>query len=156
LSAIGIPFDRAAVGDRYVLAKMLENGWQLGGENSGHIICLDQHTTGDGIVSALQALHAVRALDKPLDELARPASLYPQVLLNVKVARRFDFSADALVTSALAEAEHSLAGNGRVLLRASGTEPVIRVMVEGADDTLIRELAAKLAGTVAEAAQASG
>jgi phosphoglucosamine mutase len=156
LSAIGIPFDRAAVGDRYVLAKMLENGWQLGGENSGHIICLDQHTTGDGIVSALQALHAVRALDKPLDELAGPASLYPQVLLNVKVARRFDFSADALVTSALEEAEHSLAGNGRVLLRASGTEPVIRVMVEGADDTLIRKLAAKLARTVAEAAQASG
>lgn len=153
LAALGIPFARAAVGDRYVLEKMMENEWQLGGENSGHIICLDRHTTGDGIVSALQALHAVRALGKPLGELAEPAALYPQVLVNVKVARKFDFSANVLVTNALQDAEDSLAGNGRVLLRASGTEPVIRVMVEGADDTLIHDLAAKLADTVAEAAQ---
>jgi phosphoglucosamine mutase len=152
LAALGIPFARAAVGDRYVLEKLLENEWQLGGENSGHIICLDRHTTGDGIVSALQALHAVRALGRPLGELAEPAALYPQVLVNVKVARKFDFSANALVTNALRDAEDSLAGNGRVLLRASGTEPVIRVMVEGADDTLIHNLAAKLADTVAEAA----
>ena len=152
LAALGIPFARAAVGDRYVLEKLMENEWQLGGENSGHIICLDRHTTGDGIVSALQALHAVRALGKPLGELAAPAALYPQVLVNVKVARKFDFSANALVTNALQDAEDSLAGNGRVLLRASGTEPVIRVMVEGADDTLIHNLAAKLADTVAEAA----
>ena len=153
LAALGIPFARAAVGDRYVLEKLLENEWQLGGENSGHIICLDRHTTGDGIVSALQALHAVRALGRPLGELAEPAALYPQVLVNVKVARKFDFSANVLVTNALQDAEDSLAGNGRVLLRASGTEPVIRVMVEGADGTLIRNLAAKLADTVAEAAQ---
>jgi len=153
LAALGIPFARAAVGDRYVLEKLMENEWQLGGENSGHIICLDRHTTGDGIVSALQALHAVRALDKPLGELAEPAALYPQVLVNVKVARKFDFSSNVLVTNALQDAEDSLAGNGRVLLRASGTEPVIRVMVEGADDTLIHDLAAKLADTVAEAAQ---
>ena len=152
LAALGIPFTRAAVGDRYVLEKLLENEWQLGGENSGHIICLDRHTTGDGIVSALQALHAIRALGRPLGELAEPAALYPQVLVNVKVARKFDFSANALVTNALQDAEDSLAGNGRVLLRASGTEPVIRVMVEGADDTQIRNLAAKLADTVAEAA----
>jgi phosphoglucosamine mutase len=155
LAALGIPFARAAVGDRYVLEKLLQNEWQLGGENSGHIICLDQHTTGDGIVSALQALHAVRALGRPLGELAEPAALYPQVLVNVKVARKFDFSANALVTNALQDAEDSLAGNGRVLLRASGTEPVIRVMVEGADDTQIRNLAAKLADTVAEAALSS-
>jgi phosphoglucosamine mutase len=153
LAALGIPFARAAVGDRYVLEKMMENEWQLGGENSGHIICLDRHTTGDGIVSALQTLHAVRALGRPLGELAAPAALYPQVLVNVKVARKFDFSANVLVTNALQDAEDSLAGNGRVLLRASGTEPVIRVMVEGADDTLIHNLAAKLADTVAEAAQ---
>ena len=153
LAALGIPFARAAVGDRYVLEKLMENEWQLGGENSGHIICLDRHTTGDGIVSALQALHAVRALGRPLGELAEPAALYPQVLVNVKVARKFDFSANVLVTNALQDAEDSLAGNGRVLLRASGTEPVIRVMVEGADDTLIHNLAAKLADTVAEAAQ---
>ena len=152
LAALGIPFARAAVGDRYVLEKLMENEWQLGGENSGHIICLDRHTTGDGIVSALQALHAVRALGRPLGELAEPAALYPQVLVNVKVARKFDFSANVLVTNALQDAEDSLAGNGRVLLRASGTEPVIRVMVEGADGTLIRNLAAKLADTVAEAA----
>jgi len=152
LAALGIPFTRAAVGDRYVLEKLLENEWQLGGENSGHIICLDRHTTGDGIVSALQALHAIRALGRPLGELAEPAALYPQVLVNVKVARKFDFSANTLVTNALQDAEDSLAGNGRVLLRASGTEPVIRVMVEGADDTQIRNLAAKLADTVAEAA----
>ena len=156
LSAIGVPFERAAVGDRYVLEKLLANNWQLGGENSGHIICLDRHTTGDGIVSALQTLHAVRALDRPLDELADPARLYPQVLVNVKVARQFDFSASPIVTSALQDAEQSLAGNGRVLLRASGTEPVIRVMVEGADDTLIRDLASKLADTVAQAARSSG
>jgi phosphoglucosamine mutase len=152
LAALGIPFTRVAVGDRYVLEKLLENGWQLGGENSGHIICLDRHTTGDGIVSALQALHAIRALGRPLGVLAEPATLYPQVLVNVKVARKFDFSANELVTNALQDAENSLAGNGRVLLRASGTEPVIRVMVEGADDTQIRSLATKLADTVAEAA----
>jgi phosphoglucosamine mutase len=153
LSALGIPFARAAVGDRYVLEKLLENNWQIGGENSGHIICLDQHTTGDGIVSALQALHAVRALGRPLGELAEPATLYPQVLVNVKVARKFDFNSSALVSNALQDAENSLAGNGRVLLRASGTEPVIRVMVEGADGALINDLAATLARTVAEAAQ---
>jgi phosphoglucosamine mutase len=152
LRALGIPFARAAVGDRYVLEKLQENEWQLGGENSGHIICLDQHTTGDGIVSALQALHAVRALGKPVGELAEPAALYPQVLVNVKVARKFDFNANPLVTSALQDAEDSLAGNGRVLLRASGTEPLIRVMVEGVDGALIRDLAAKLASTIAEAA----
>lgn len=152
LAALGIPFTRAAVGDRYVLEKLQENEWQLGGENSGHIICLDRHTTGDGIVSALQALHAIRALGRPLGVLAEPAALYPQVLVNVKVARKFDFSSNALVTNALQDAEDSLAGNGRVLLRASGTEPVIRVMVEGADDTQIRNLAASLADTVAEAA----
>jgi len=97
-------------------------------------------------------LHAIRALGRPLGVLAEPATLYPQVLVNVKVARKFDFSANALVTNALQDAENSLAGNGRVLLRASGTEPVIRVMVEGADDTQIRSLATKLADTVAEAA----
>lgn len=156
LSSVGIPFVRAAVGDRYVLEKLLENGWQLGGENSGHIICLDRHTTGDGIVSALQVLHAIRAIGRALDELASPARLYPQVLVNVKVARQFDFRDNPRVTSALQDAEQSLAGSGRVLLRASGTEPVIRVMVEGVNDSLIRDLAEKLAGTVAEAAQSSG
>ncbi len=152
LAGLGIPFLRAAVGDRYVLEKLQENHWQLGGENSGHIICLDRHTTGDGIVSALQVLHAVRALDKPLFELARPVALYPQVLVNVKVGREFDFRTNAAVMDAVQDLEQTLSGDGRVLLRASGTEPVIRVMVEGSDRDRIRKLADQLAVAVTEAA----
>jgi phosphoglucosamine mutase len=156
LSALDIPFLRAAVGDRYVLEKLQENSWQIGGENSGHIICLDQHTTGDGIVSALQVLHAVRASNRSLAQLAEPVTLFPQVLVNVRVKRGFDFNADASVKGAVQDLEQSLSGNGRVLLRASGTEPVIRVMVEGSDGSRIRQLADQLAGTVAQAAEAAG
>lgn len=155
LGALGIPFERSAVGDRYVLEKMQENRWLLGGENSGHIICLDRHTTGDGIVSALQVLHAVRALNKPLSDLVKPVALYPQVLVNVKVDRGFDFRANDTVMGAVKHLEQSLSGNGRVLLRASGTEPVIRVMVEGADRTRISKLADELASAVTMAAQHS-
>ncbi len=153
LASLGIPFLRAAVGDRYVLEKLQENHWQLGGENSGHIICLDRHTTGDGIVSALQVLHAVRASSQPLSELVKPVALYPQVLVNVKVARGFDFRADPAVISAVQDLERSLSGDGRVLLRASGTEPVVRVMVEGVDRKKIRKLADELANTVTLAAK---
>jgi len=156
LSALEIPFLRAGVGDRYVLEKLQENDWQIGGENSGHIICLDRHTTGDGIVSALQVLHAVRASNQSLAELAKPVTLYPQVLVNVRVNRGFDFNADANVMGAVEDLEQTLSGSGRVLLRASGTEPVIRVMVEGSDSTRIRELADQLAGAVAQAAEAAG
>jgi phosphoglucosamine mutase len=156
LSALGVPFLRAAVGDRYVLEKLQENHWQIGGENSGHIICLDRHTTGDGIVSALQVLHAVRALNRPLADLAKPVTLYPQVLVNVRVSRGFDFNSNATVMGAVQDLQQSLSGNGRVLLRASGTEPVIRVMVEGSDQARIRQLADQLAGAVAQAAGASG
>jgi len=153
LSSLDVPFLRAAVGDRYVLEKLLENRWQIGGENSGHIICLDRHTTGDGIVSALQVLHAVRASNRPLAELAKPVTLYPQVLVNVRVSRGFDFSSDPSVIGAVQDLEQTLSGNGRVLLRASGTEPVIRVMVEGSDKKRIHELADQLAGAVAQAAE---
>ena len=156
LSELEIPFERAAVGDRYVLEKLLKNDWQIGGENSGHIICLDRHTTGDGIVSALQVLHAVRGTDSSLAQLAAPVTLFPQVLVNVRVKRGFDFNADDRVKGAVQDLEQTLSGNGRVLLRASGTEPVIRVMVEGADGGRIRELADQLAGTVAQAAEAAG
>ena len=156
LTESGIPFERAAVGDRYVLEKLQEKHWQLGGENSGHIICLDRHTTGDGIVSALQVLHAVQAENKPLSELAKPVALYPQVLVNVRVPRGFDFGSDASVTGAVRDLERSLAGDGRVLLRASGTEPVIRVMVEGADSVRIGRLANELASAVANAAKIRG
>jgi phosphoglucosamine mutase len=148
LTGLGIPFERAPVGDRYVMERLQENRWRLGGENSGHIICLDRHTTGDGIISALQVLNAVRALNKPLSELARPVALYPQVLVNVKVPRGFDFGSDASVMEAVRDLERSLEGDGRVLLRASGTEPVIRVMVEGTNRARINELADELASAV--------
>ena len=148
LAALGIPFARAPVGDRYVLEKLVEKGWQLGGENSGHIICLDKHTTGDGIVSALQVLHALKAEGQSLDQLCGGVRLYPQVLVNVKTRKGFDFATDAAVGAALESTRLRLGDKGRVLLRASGTEPVIRVMVEGEGHGFITELAESLAHTI--------
>jgi phosphoglucosamine mutase len=152
LERMGLKFARAAVGDRYVLESLLANGWQLGGENSGHIVCLDKHTTGDGIVSALQVLHALRSSGETLAQASRELTLYPQVLVNVRVERKFDFRADPGVQSALAAAESDLQGAGRVLLRASGTEPVIRVMVEGRATEKVRHWADQLADCVRRAA----
>jgi phosphoglucosamine mutase len=148
LAKLGIPFARSAVGDRYVLEMMVERGWKLGGENSGHIICLDKHTTGDGIVSALQVLHAMREDSQTLTQLCEGVRLYPQVLVNVRVDRKFDFGNDAEVRAALEAAQTRLDGKGRVLLRASGTEPVIRVMVEGEGREAISTLADSLAGII--------
>lgn len=148
-----IPFARAKVGDRYVLEMLEARGWQLGGENSGHIICLDQHTTGDAIVSALQVLQALLSAKNTLAK-AVDFALYPQVLVNVRVANgaaRNVLSA-AAVTAAVAAAERTLNGVGRVLLRASGTEPLIRVMVEGSS----RGKVTQLAGVIAKAVQAAG
>ena len=150
LAGIGIPFLRAAVGDRYVLEKLVEQGWQLGGENSGHIICLDKHTTGDGIVSALQVLHALKAEGQGLAQLCSGMRLYPQVLVNVKTRAGFHFESDAKVAAALKATQASLGNKGRVLLRASGTEPVIRVMVEGEGQVFISELAQSLANTIGQ------
>jgi phosphoglucosamine mutase len=155
LAQLDIPFARAAVGDRYVLEKLYEVGWQLGGENSGHIICLDKHTTGDGIVSALQVLHAARGTAKTLEELASSLVLYPQVLVNVRVVRGQDLRSDAKVQSAVRAAEARLAGRGRVLLRPSGTEPVLRVMVEGESADLVQGLADAIADTIREQAKAA-
>ncbi len=152
LASLGIPFARAAVGDRYVLEKMIEENWQLGGENSGHIICLDKHTTGDGIVSALQVLHALKAENETLAQACAGMQLYPQVLVNVKTTRGFDFEADEKVVAALKATRVRLGTKGRVLLRASGTEPVIRVMVEGEGQSLISELAQSLANTIRQQA----
>jgi len=152
LAQLAIPFQRAAVGDRYVLEKLHELGWQLGGENSGHIICLDKHTTGDGIVSALQVLHALRAGDATLDQLVSELTLYPQVLVNVRVQRGVDPGRRPQVKAAIQSATARLAERGRVLLRPSGTEPVIRVMVEGESEGLVRELAE----SIAESIRASG
>ena len=150
LATLGIPFARAPVGDRYVLEKLVEKGWQLGGENSGHIICLDKHTTGDGIVSALQVLHALKAEGQSLGQLCGGVRLYPQVLVNVKTRKGFDFATDAKVGAALEATRLRLGDKGRVLLRASGTEPVIRVMVEGEGHGFITELAESLAHTIRE------
>jgi phosphoglucosamine mutase len=153
LGRLGVAFARARVGDRYVLELLLEKGWQLGGEGSGHIICLDRHTTGDGIVSALQVLTALRESGSGLAELTGDVVLYPQVLLNVTVPRGFDFRASQAVQAALRGAEAALQGTGRVLLRPSGTEPVLRVMVEGESRPGVEEWARRIADAVRAAAQ---
>jgi phosphoglucosamine mutase len=149
---LGIAFGRAPVGDRYVLELMRERGWELGGENSGHIICLDKHTTGDGIVSALQVLKAMREARTSLAELTRDLVMYPQVLVNVKVPRGFDWRKHSAIGKAQAEAEQALNGRGRVLLRPSGTEPVLRVMVEGEPREAIESAAQSIAQAVRAAA----
>lgn len=154
LTREGIDFHRAKVGDRYVLEKLRETGGVLGGETSGHLLCLDRTTTGDAIISALQVLEIMKRTGRSLAELAAPMSKYPQVMENVRVAKRIDPNSSPAVRDALAAAESKLGGQGRIVLRASGTEPVIRVMVEGSDERLVRELAKELAGHVMRAAQA--
>jgi phosphoglucosamine mutase len=143
-----IPFERAAVGDRYVMNLMKDKGWDIGGESSGHIICLNKTTTGDGIISALQVLAAVAGSGKPLSELKQGMRRYPQVMVNVRTTDSFDVDSSAQVQEAITEVEGLLADRGRVLLRASGTEPVIRVMVEGDDATEVARLSQRLADTV--------
>jgi phosphoglucosamine mutase len=154
LEEMGVPFHRAKVGDRYVLECLVERGWECGGENSGHLLCLDRHTTGDGIISALQVLAAVVSAGKPLGEYTRELTLLPQVLVNVKLAGRVDLQA-AAVREATRAAEADLAGRGRVLLRPSGTEPVVRVMVEGEDRARVQRLADSIATVVRDASAAS-
>jgi phosphoglucosamine mutase len=149
---LGIPFMRAKVGDRYVMELLQKQGWQLGGENSGHIICLDKHSTGDGIVSALQVLHALRMKKQTLAEAAGDLHMYPQVLINVKMAKKADLSAHPKVKHAVETAEAMLDGKGRVLLRPSGTEPLLRVMVEGEDGAKVQLCAEKIAEAVKAAA----
>jgi phosphoglucosamine mutase len=148
---LGVPFARAAVGDRYVMEMLTENGWQFGGENSGHILCLDRHTTGDGIVSALQVLSAMRTSGVDLKTLLSELTLYPQRLINVPVSKGFAWKDNAAIASTCREVEASMAGQGRVLLRASGTEPLLRVMVEGQDAARVTEAAETLAAAVRQA-----
>ena len=154
MARLGVGFGRAKVGDRYVLELMREKRWELGGENSGHIICLDKHTTGDGIVSALQVLHALRASGRTLAELTAELVMYPQVLVNVAVPRGFKWQEYGEIRQAQTDAERSLNGKGRVLLRPSGTEPVLRVMVEGEPREAIESAAQQIAQAVKRAASA--
>lgn len=145
----GIEFHRVGVGDRHVLAALKEHGGIIGGETSGHVICLDKTTTGDGIISALQALAAVQQAGKPLADLTQNMQRYPQKLVNVRVSKRVDVDGHPAIEAAVRDAEKTLGENGRVVLRASGTEPVIRVMVEARDAAMVDALTAQLADVVA-------
>lgn len=142
---LGVNFIRAKVGDRYVLEQMQQHGYVLGGEGSGHLLCLDKHTTGDGIVSALQVLSALKRNGKSLDQCFDQLKLFPQVLINVRVTPGYDWQANAALMAEMQRVEAVLAGKGRVLIRASGTEPLIRVMVETADADQANALARSLA-----------
>jgi phosphoglucosamine mutase len=152
LAEMGIAFSRAKVGDRYVLESLIERGWECGGENSGHLLCLDCHSTGDGIISSLQVLAALVASRQSLADFTRELKLFPQVLVNVKLAGKLDLQSPA-VRDAVTRAEAELKGGGRVLLRPSGTEPVVRVMVEGEDLAHVQGLAESIASVVKAAAQ---
>lgn len=149
LEVLGIPLMRAQVGDRYVLEMLQSNGSSLGGESSGHIICLDRTTTGDGIVSALQVLVEMVATDCSLHELKSAMTKYPQCLINVRVQQQVDLQGNGGIASAVKEIESQLGEEGRVLLRPSGTEPVVRVMIEGRDASQVNTLAQQLAQEVA-------
>jgi phosphoglucosamine mutase len=151
LQSHDIDFVRANVGDRYVLEMLRQTGGVLGGESSGHIICLDRTTTGDGIVSALQVLAVMVQSGKPLHELKHGMSKYPQHMINVPVTNGVNLDATPAVQEAVMAVEQRLAGRGRVLLRPSGTEPVVRVMVEGEDEQQVIAEADELASKVAAA-----
>jgi len=148
LQADGIPFLRAAVGDRYVLAMLREHGGVLGGETSGHLLCLDRTTTGDGLVSALQVLAVMKRTGRPLAELTAGMPQFPQVMVNVRVRERIDPRQSPAIQAAVSRVEAALGRTGRVVLRASGTEPLIRVMVEGEDEAAVTRHAHELAETV--------
>ncbi|MFA9439483.1 phosphoglucosamine mutase [Uliginosibacterium sp. sgz301328] len=148
IARMNVPFYRAKVGDRYVLEMMLEKDCKLGGENSGHIICLDRHTTGDGIISALQVLAALRQNELTLAKACADLVFYPQRLINVSLPAGFDWAGDASIRESVTAAERELGQEGRVLLRPSGTEPLLRVMVEGADGEQVNRLAESIATAV--------
>ena len=151
LGDLGIEFRRAKVGDRYVLAMLKEYGGILGGETSGHIVCLDKTTTGDGLITALQVLAVMRRTGKPLSELTRGMPQLPQALLNVRVEGNVDLDGTPEIRDAVESVREALGTRGRVVLRASGTEPVVRVMVEGEDAAVVQTYAARIADTVRKA-----
>ena len=145
---LGIGFERANVGDRYVLELLQAKQWIIGGEGSGHLLCLDQHSTGDGTIAALQVLAAVQEKQKTLNDLLNGVEIYPQVLINVKTKPDYNWQNDLKLKTAITNAEQSLLGKGRVLIRASGTEPVLRVMVEANEAGLAQQRAEAIAGQV--------
>jgi phosphoglucosamine mutase len=151
LRDMGVEFRRTKVGDRHVLAMLKECGGILGGETSGHLLCLDRTTTGDGLVTALQVLAVMQQTGRRLSELTSGMEQFPQVLLNVKVPRPVDPNGNPAIRDAVGEAESALGTRGRVVLRASGTEPVIRIMVEGEDRYQVSTLATQLADSVRSA-----
>ncbi|PIE34895.1 MAG: phosphoglucosamine mutase [Gammaproteobacteria bacterium] len=150
LAEKGIDFARASVGDRFVMELLKERGWELGGENSGHVICLDKVTTGDAIVAALAVLAVMRESGRSLAELRSGMQLYPQVLINVPINDKPDLDSNERIQAAVKEAESALAGSGRVLLRPSGTEPLVRVMVEGRDGKQVQSICEDVADVVRE------
>ena len=154
LRRFDIPFERAKVGDRYVMERLMAQGWRLGGESSGHIICLDRTTTGDGIVAALQVLHVMVRSGSSLHELKQGMQKYPQTLVNVPLENRIDLDNSAPIQTAVQDVKSSLQDRGRVLLRPSGTEPLVRVMVEGEDPGLVTRYAEQIADAVRQAAVA--
>jgi phosphoglucosamine mutase len=143
-----IPFTRAKVGDRYVMELLNQHGWQLGGENSGHILTLDKHSSGDGIVAALQVLEALIQSKQTLAQLSASLVMYPQVLINIRTDKKINVDQHTDIQAAIVAAEKDLAGTGRVLLRSSGTEPIIRVMVEGENQKQVETLAQRIADVV--------
>jgi phosphoglucosamine mutase len=151
-SRLGIGFERAKVGDRYVLERLRAKGWSYGGENSGHLLCLDCHRTGDGTISALQVLAAMRRQGRTLAQLCETLVLYPQKLINVKVARGFDWQTHEGLLAARRQVEAELGDGGRILIRPSGTEPVLRLMVEARSEQTASEMAGRLAASISSAA----
>ncbi len=151
LQELGVDFVRAKVGDRYVMEQLDKRGWLIGGESSGHLVCLDRTSTGDGTVSALQVLAALARRKQSLADAVKDVALLPQTMINVRGANRDGFEALPEVQAAMAEAETKLAGNGRILLRPSGTEPLVRVMIEGKDPQQVESLCRELADVVEKA-----
>jgi phosphoglucosamine mutase len=149
MSRLGVGFARAKVGDRYVLETLQQRGWLYGGESSGHLLCLDCHTTGDGTISALQVLCAMRRTGQSLSQLTEGLTLFPQTLVNVRVQRGFDWQAHAGLRREQAAVEAELGADGRVLIRPSGTEPLLRVMVEARDAALAERAAQRIASVIA-------
>jgi len=148
LKAKDMDFVRAKVGDRYVLEELEQRGWLLGGEGSGHLLCLDKHTTGDGLISALQVLNACARSGKSIAQLLQGVQLFPQTLINVRLAPGQDWKTNSRLSAECDSLRQELDGAGRVLIRASGTEPVLRVMVEASNEQVARQGAERLAEAV--------